>query len=71
MYSVVFKEMEFLMDEYNDQDDPLWCNLIYDDSYNSLIVLDDLKVANSSLIGKNSYISKKKILLNYCIIKTH
>ena len=36
--------MEYLMDEFNDYEEAIWCNFISYDPDNRLIVLEDLKV---------------------------
>ncbi|WP_369015074.1 hypothetical protein, partial [Klebsiella pneumoniae] len=41
MYETVLKEMEYLMDEFEDTDDILWCNLVHYVRYKT-ILLEDL-----------------------------
>ncbi|XP_014286215.1 uncharacterized protein, partial [Halyomorpha halys] len=49
MYSRIFREMEYLMEEVGDFEEPLWCKCIYYDPKSSSLVLEDLKAAGFSL----------------------
>lgn len=50
MYGI-FKEFEYLMEEYEDFEDVLWCKMIHHIPY-TCIVLEDLKAKGFSIIGK-------------------
>ncbi|CAH1406805.1 unnamed protein product [Nezara viridula] len=52
IYSVVHKEMTYLMEEFEDTDETLWCKFIHYDPRLSCIVLEDLKASGYSLVPR-------------------
>ncbi|CAH1406874.1 unnamed protein product [Nezara viridula] len=50
MYTTL-KEMEYLMEEFQDYDDILWCRMIYHIPY-TCIVMEDLKAKGFRMVGK-------------------
>ncbi|KAE8573909.1 uncharacterized protein [Halyomorpha halys] len=42
IYSNVLKQMEYLMEEFGDTEEPLWCQLIYHEPYTTML-LEDLQ----------------------------
>ncbi|XP_066909571.1 uncharacterized protein [Halyomorpha halys] len=52
MYSSVFREMEYLMEDVGDFEEPLWCKFIHYDSHSASLVLEDLKVAGFGLASR-------------------
>ncbi|CAH1406802.1 unnamed protein product [Nezara viridula] len=52
IYSVVHKEMTYLMEEFEDTDETLWCKFIHYDPHLSNIVLEDLKASGYSLVPR-------------------
>ncbi|CAH1406807.1 unnamed protein product [Nezara viridula] len=52
IYSVVHKNMTYLMEEFEDTDESIWCKFIhYDPQYHS-ILLEDLKASGYSLVPR-------------------
>nr|XP_014286210.1 uncharacterized protein LOC106687052 isoform X2 [Halyomorpha halys] len=52
MYSRVFREMEYLMEDVGDFEEPLWCKFIHYDPKSESLVLEDLKAAGFSLVQR-------------------
>nr|XP_014275079.1 uncharacterized protein LOC106680104 [Halyomorpha halys] len=52
VYSVIHKQMTYLMEEFEDTDETLWCSLIYYDPQSSYILLEDLKTKGYSLVPR-------------------
>ncbi|CAH1406808.1 unnamed protein product [Nezara viridula] len=52
VYSVILKQMSYLMEEFEDTDETLWCNCIHSDPYLSCILLEDLKASGYSLVPR-------------------
>ncbi|XP_014275115.1 uncharacterized protein [Halyomorpha halys] len=52
IYSVIHKEMSYLMEEFEDTDEPLWCNFIHYDPDLCCILLEDLKSTGYSLVPR-------------------
>ncbi|CAH1406811.1 unnamed protein product [Nezara viridula] len=52
IYSVVHKEMTYLMEEFEDTDDPLWCNFVHYDPRLSYILLEDLNASGYSVVPR-------------------
>ncbi|XP_014274326.1 uncharacterized protein [Halyomorpha halys] len=50
--SVVHKEMSYLMEEFEDTDEPLWCNFVHYDPILSCILLEDLKASGYSCVPR-------------------
>ena len=44
IYSVVLKEMEYLMEEFEDTEGSLWCKFIAYEATSSCLLMEDLKV---------------------------
>ncbi|CAH1406809.1 unnamed protein product [Nezara viridula] len=52
VYSVIHKEMTYLMEEFEDTDETLWCNFIHYDPRLSSIVLEDLNASGYSVVPR-------------------
>ncbi|CAH1406800.1 unnamed protein product [Nezara viridula] len=52
IYSVIHKEMTYLMEEFEDTEETLWCKFIHFDPHSSSILLEDLKVCGYSLVPR-------------------
>lgn len=52
VYSVVHKNMSYLMEEFEDTEDTLWCKFIHYDPKLSLIVLEDLKASGYNTVPR-------------------
>ncbi|XP_014275093.1 uncharacterized protein [Halyomorpha halys] len=63
VYSVIHKQMTYLMEEFDDTDETLWCNFIHYDPQSSSIVLEDLKVKGYSLVPR-----QKSLDLDHAIL---
>ncbi|XP_014278708.1 uncharacterized protein [Halyomorpha halys] len=62
MYNAL-RQMEYLMEEFEDTEDVLWCNMIHHIPY-SCIVLEDLKVKGFDTIERNRFYNLDEILLS-------
>ncbi|MCH1928386.1 ecdysteroid 22-kinase family protein, partial [Shewanella sp. C31] len=49
MYLNVFKEMEYLMEEVGDTEEPLWCKCIHYEPKSASLILEDLKASGFRL----------------------
>ncbi|CAH1406816.1 unnamed protein product [Nezara viridula] len=52
VYCVIHKNMNYLMEEFEDTDETLWCNFIHYDPKELIIVLEDLKVSGYSVVPR-------------------
>ncbi|CAH1406812.1 unnamed protein product [Nezara viridula] len=52
IYSVIHKEMNYLMEEFEDTDEPLWCKFIHYDPRLSYILLEDLNASGYSVVPR-------------------
>ncbi|CAH1392126.1 unnamed protein product [Nezara viridula] len=52
MYSSIFRQMEYLIEDVGDYEEPLWCKFIHYDSKSSSLILEDLKAAGFSLVQR-------------------
>ncbi|CAH1406804.1 unnamed protein product [Nezara viridula] len=52
IYSVVHKQMSYLMEEFEDTDESLWCKFIHYDPQSYSILLEDLKASGYSLVPR-------------------
>ncbi|CAH1406810.1 unnamed protein product [Nezara viridula] len=52
IYSVIHKEMTYLMEEFEDTDETLWCYFIHYDPLLSYILLEDLNASGYSLVPR-------------------
>ncbi|XP_014274322.1 uncharacterized protein [Halyomorpha halys] len=50
--SVIHKQMSYLMEEFEDSDEPLWCNFVHYDPQLSCILLEDLKATGYSCVPR-------------------
>ncbi|XP_014275097.1 uncharacterized protein [Halyomorpha halys] len=52
VYTVILKQMSYLMEEFEDTDEPLWCNFVHYDPELSYILLEDLKASGYSCVPR-------------------
>ncbi|XP_014275092.1 uncharacterized protein [Halyomorpha halys] len=52
VYTAILKQMSYLMEEFEDTDEPLWCNFVHYDPSSSCILLEDLKVSGYSCVPR-------------------
>ncbi|XP_066908187.1 uncharacterized protein [Halyomorpha halys] len=52
MYSRIFREMEYLMEDVGDFEEPLWCQFIHYAPKSASLVLEDLKATGFSLVQR-------------------
>nr|XP_024220138.1 uncharacterized protein LOC106682007 [Halyomorpha halys] len=52
VYTDIFREMDYMMEEFADTEGPLWCELIYFNSADGLIILEDLKASGFSTVKR-------------------
>lgn len=46
MYLSIFSQMEYLMEDVGDHEEPLWCKFIHYDPGSASLVLEDLKASS-------------------------
>ncbi|XP_014275096.1 uncharacterized protein [Halyomorpha halys] len=52
VYTAILKQMSYLMEEFEDTDEPLWCNFVHYDPSSSCILLEDLKASGYSCVPR-------------------
>lgn len=62
MYKTVLEEMEYLMEEYEDTDEVLWCKLVHYIPY-SCLILEDLKASGFEMLERKSFLDLDSALL--------
>lgn len=55
MYEKVLKEMEYLMEEFEDVDEPLWCNMVHSVP-SKTIILEDLQAGGYKMLDRSSFL---------------